>query len=676
MYWLLYNIQGNRKPTSFTFYSEQVILPTSRSIGGKENMERDDTEKADVMLNILLNNPEEIQQKLKPSGIRINACFTLDMREISVKSAKADDNGAYISKGNTRTMHAVMDSMITTAHRSINKNWYVNIKESKGYYKKTVSEDCIFKLTRYYRSSKHNPEFKHTIATVRRYLEKDTKPYFLVIYKWIGDGERDFLMPRHGNATNPTTSAYFRKDEFLLSKVDNMLGKGLSTDKIYNNLTKQKTNTVSETITGPKLIDNRKYTAYRNSSAESKLTEAEVLISSFASNNLVENVIFTKDRYVSFNTLPQMINDLYRFCVLGNSILRIDTTFELVEGLWLTDTTYSHEGLITLDGKHPEFPGPNFWHFRKDRETYRRFAGELIIKKPELSGIKKVGHDLDHALSNGIGDILKEASKLWCTQHMQERDAHHLRTLGCNRRTLERVMADIYGSQTESMLQSGLADADDESDFDVKLQSLEDVWEDLAPGFHDWFLKRRAEYFKSCLILSARETLGIKGRFYTNGLELKHKLQKKQLKESDIPKKVSEVTSLIESWAEEFYHEETRAIRGMGKYRLACGYEHFLVDPVKWNRWGVPRQEQHLEAFRNFVPNSYNKYSKPKSAGLKATPQSKKRRADLPEAELFVDRLDEIPVKKTTVTPFKIAKADGSNWKVSYLYNSVEGNVC
>ena len=39
-------IQGNRKSTSFTFYSEQVTLPTPRSIGGKENLERDDTEKA------------------------------------------------------------------------------------------------------------------------------------------------------------------------------------------------------------------------------------------------------------------------------------------------------------------------------------------------------------------------------------------------------------------------------------------------------------------------------------------------------------------------------------------------------------------------------------------------------------------------------------------------------
>ena len=33
-------------------------------------------------------------------------------------------------------------------------------------------------------------------------------------------------------------------------------------------------------------------------------------------------------------------------------------------------------------------------------------------------------------------------------------------------------MADIYGSQNEVLLQSGLDDAEDESDFDPKLESL------------------------------------------------------------------------------------------------------------------------------------------------------------------------------------------------------------
>lgn len=48
------------------------------------------------------------------------------------------------------------------------------------------------------------------------------------------------------------------------------------------------------------------------------------------------------------------------------------------------------------------------------------------MEKPELLGLKKIGHDFDKALSNGFTDIFQDANKLYCTQHMQERDVFKL----------------------------------------------------------------------------------------------------------------------------------------------------------------------------------------------------------------------------------------------------------
>ena len=169
-----------------------------------------------------------------------------------------------------------------------------------------------------------------------------------------------------------------------------------------------------------------------------------------------------------------MLEDLYRFCVIGNSVLQVDTTFELADDLWLTHTSFSNEALLNINNKHPLFPGPSLFHFHKTQECYRRFAGELVIQKPELSGIK-VGTDLDKALSNGITDIFKDAGKLCCTHHMQERDLLKLKTLGCNQKTQSKILADIYGCQNEVLLQDGLADADDEEDYDAKLESFKAV---------------------------------------------------------------------------------------------------------------------------------------------------------------------------------------------------------
>lgn len=72
--------------------------------------------------------------------------------------------------------------------------------------------------------------------------------------------------------------------------------------------------------------------------------------------------------------------------------------------------------------------------------------------------------------------------------------------------------------------------------------------------------KTRSQQFKDSLIMSARQSLGIEGRFYTNGLELKHKLQKKRLRECEIPNKVADVSAELQKWSEEFYVEEARAI--------------------------------------------------------------------------------------------------------------------
>ena len=65
-------------------------------------------------------------------------------------------------------------------------------------------------------------------------------------------------------------------------------------------------------------------------------------------------------------------------------------------------------------------------------------------------------------------------------------------------------MADIYGSQNEVLLQSGLADAEDESDFNAKLESLRATWEDLVPGFHRWFTCNRSRIFRVSRSVSQR----------------------------------------------------------------------------------------------------------------------------------------------------------------------------
>jgi len=286
------------KECLFFFISKENEVPKRAKA-----LQKDDADHLTI-LNILLQNPEELDLKHKPSAIRENKIFTLDKREIPISSAEADDNGAYISKGSVKQYYTYGLSNSTTAHKSENGAWYVNVKASKGYKRKYVSERNVYELTRLYRTSKNNPDFSRTIAFVQECNENEPKPFYLVMYRWARDdqGPRDFVLPRHGNASRPTTNAYYRQDPKIFSEIDSMLEKGMSTDSIYSSISQQKEATVSQTVTGPKVIENRKYASKKSSSDDIQpevQSEAEVLVSSLHTISMVNSVTFSKEQYLS-----------------------------------------------------------------------------------------------------------------------------------------------------------------------------------------------------------------------------------------------------------------------------------------------------------------------------------------------------------------------------------------
>ena len=80
------------------------------------------------------------------------------------------------------------------------------------------------------------------------------------------------------------------------------------------------------------------------------------------------------------------------------------------------------------------------------------------------------------------------------------------------------------------------------------------------PGFHHWFKQRRSEILIECLVLSAGERHRINGRFTTDGMELKHRLQKMMIDEDDAPKEIVEVSSCLKNWIQSYYSEVRRTI--------------------------------------------------------------------------------------------------------------------
>ena len=85
------------------------------------------------------------------------------------------------------------------------------------------------------------------------------------------------------------------------------------------------------------------------------------------------------------------------------------------------------------------------------------------------------------------------------------------------------------------------------------LDSLQPVWDNNVPGFHHCFKQWRSEMFIECLILSTRERHRISGRFTNNGLELRHRLQKKMIAEDEVVTEIVEVSKALKTWIQSNY---------------------------------------------------------------------------------------------------------------------------
>ena len=71
-----------------------------------------------------------------------------------------------------------------------------------------------------------------------------------------------------------------------------------------------------------------------------QMTDAESLIDLVHDKSFVRSVRFDGEYYSSFNCTPQILIDMHRFCVLGNLTWVVDTTFQVADKLWLTDSSY------------------------------------------------------------------------------------------------------------------------------------------------------------------------------------------------------------------------------------------------------------------------------------------------------------------------------------------------
>ena len=269
---------------------------------------------------------------------------------VSVESCKADGNGAYIQTSEYKTLYKIDYSEdgneifgIFTYHKEEmpdggNPKLYFNKRVGRGYEKKNVSDENVVEVQRIYRYNKWNETFIHLIVIAKRFMH-----HYIMAYK-NNLPEEKFVMSRHGNAYKATAPEYHRTDKKTLLSIKDEILSDKPIAKIYKKRNDTQATDFSECIKNPKQLYNMKMRNVDASHDGSLPISTDDVIKQikWSEGAYMQSLTFRKDHFYHINYNRKSLNDIKKFCSKDFSVLRFDTTFEIVNGFWLTDTSYSN----------------------------------------------------------------------------------------------------------------------------------------------------------------------------------------------------------------------------------------------------------------------------------------------------------------------------------------------
>lgn len=163
----------------------------------------------------------------------------------------------------------------------------------------------MYELTRTYRRSVANPGFVHITMTVKKYKYLKNNKYYIAIYKWDKNAEKEaFAMLRHGNASKSAAATYYQTDPEVLRVIKSNIEEDKLSSRIYENINTSTTNSVSMKVRNPILIYNlQRASNSAPSGSEKNSFEINNLIHQIQDNNgiFMQSMTLLPKHYIQYN---------------------------------------------------------------------------------------------------------------------------------------------------------------------------------------------------------------------------------------------------------------------------------------------------------------------------------------------------------------------------------------
>ena len=449
----------------------------------------------------------------KPTSVTYNSVFVVDLSCVRcIDDLRADDNGVWTHGGKPRRKYCI--------ERDSDTSVIVSAEPLEG---EPAPNSQVFTLVRLYHRHKATPEFQRRISYVLDACGQ-TVQFAVVQYVFEGGEEVPVIVPPHGNAKRDSTS-YRRTQKSTLSKMKEIAGKPKSVVAVLHD----EAGGSLESSSASELPRNRRQIYNCKSSSVSVVKPGKI-------DPLFELVQRCKEdlmpggrkfiRTVNFDTSPSCVlatdgqlQNLVRFCTNPGAacVMGIDPTFNLGK-FYVTVTTFSYSHVVNKSTSNsPTFFGPLFVHTEKNYSAYYSFFSSLMKMEPQLMNIIAIGTDGEQAIVKALKAVFSEKTlHLRCFIHMGN-IRRKLTDLLLPESVREVIVRDIFGTQQGTIYIKGLLDTTDHKEFDQRLLSLREKWNELEysvhphrdPQFYQWLLKNEVEDMKASMIASVRESAGL-----------------------------------------------------------------------------------------------------------------------------------------------------------------------
>lgn len=457
-----------------------------------------------------------------PEACRSSNTFLVDTSCLeNAEDIRADDNGKFRHNGRKLDIFAVNDE------------GEVEQLEEKP---KSLQPDH-YKIYRSYWSHTSNSNFKRRFMELEDY-QGHKFPVVILQYKYDGNPEDIKVEPHKSAKKSP--KPFYSTAKSTREKIAKKATSALGPTSIYGDLYEDAGGVIekSASCTVPRGISQVKYERAKLRKKHNKDALAE----------LIEKCKDSKGEFVHGPqvgpsvrvalTSKSQLEDVVRFCCNPEefSIFGVDVTYEIGD-FFVTTTSYKHLMVIDKDtGCHPTFPGPFMVHTNESANDFHYFASTLKERNRDIENILFVGSDRQKAIENGISAQLPIAHFLACSKHVDDNITRKMALLNISGEAKSEILADIFGERRCST--KGLIDSESDEEFDAKLISLKEQWDDAVtrssrcktPEFYTYFLHHIASDMKAKMMLPVRRLAQLGDHFYyNNGPESINSALKKEI---------------------------------------------------------------------------------------------------------------------------------------------------